>query len=151
MLSLEKARALKEVGLAWEPKEGDWLFYDQKNLIVLSVQECNIIATCGVLPFAIFEYQERALVWLPRLSQLLAEIELHGYTWEIGLATSRGGSLDPGVHKSGYWCEAFKGGRLAHRVILAETREDAAAEVLLMILKEAAMVRDETVCGVGSR
>lgn len=131
MLSMAKAKALKEAGLSWEPQPKDDFAYESGKISWLY----------EFYP-AVCRYPER-FVWLPSLSQLLAEVEKHGYTWELGISTTHGGPMDPGVHKSGYWCEAFRDNKLAHRVATREeTPEDAAAEVLIKILKEVSTMQE---------
>lgn len=137
MLSLEKAKALKEAGLLWEWEPGDFFVLGwEADEAEPEVQICYEGYFC--------EYRaNEGDIWLPSLSQLLAEVEKHGYTWELGISTTHGGPMDPGVHKSGYWCEVFRGNKLAHRVATREeTPEDAAAEVLIKILKEVSTVQE---------
>ena len=140
MISLEKARELKAAGLQWEPKK--WDLYTMEPAVIdgRKIHHGTYCINHKLYDLARAVMSDR--FWLPSLSQLLAEIERHGYTWEMGLATTRGGSLDPGVHKSGYWCEVFQDGKLAHGVTLTETIEDAAAEVLLHLLKEVPIVQE---------
>lgn len=69
MLSLETARKLKDVGLKWEPQKGDQIFnpyYGEPE-----------ISTCP--PPKAPNY----IIWIPRLGQLLAEIEKQGWKWSI--------------------------------------------------------------------
>lgn len=82
MLSLETAKKLKEAGLRFSLKHGDQL-YDESG----KVQEIHHISTCRK-----FVWMENGLsireldktVYIPRLDQLLAEIEKRGYRWDIG-------------------------------------------------------------------
>lgn len=72
MLSLELARRLKLAGLAWEPQKGDQykeLSYER----LTQIYDGN----------PVYEYRVKNSIWLPRLDQLLAEIEKRG--WDIDL------------------------------------------------------------------
>ena len=119
-VSIELAEQIKKVGLEWVPKERDRLYYDQKNLIVLAVQEYDLFVACGVELFSISEHPERSLVWLPFLSQLMAEIEGRGYLWNLDHSTGR------------YLCQIGKW--KWEKCLWADTTDDAAAMALLWIL-----------------
>lgn len=115
MLSLEICQKLKDAGLQWEPKEGDYVRYFDGNLIS--------ILTCGDVAFE----DLKDCIFAPRLDQLLAEIEKRGYEHHK-LEYWRD---KPDNHKhwfllwaDGHWQE-FKTG----------TPDDAAAEALLWILQ----------------
>ena len=79
MISLELAKKLKDAGLKWELKYGDFYsFGDRETLVVPNlnynydstfVQKMSIIATEGI--------------WLPSLSQLLEEVERRGWGWDL--------------------------------------------------------------------
>ena len=73
MISIELARKLKDAGLNWEPKKGDWFidldFPENANLN----REDN--------PCLSREY----FAWLPSLSDLLAEVERRGWAWSINM------------------------------------------------------------------
>lgn len=138
MLSIEKAKALKEAGLLREWEPGDFFVLGWgADEAEPEVQVCHE-------GYSGRFYGDEEDIWLPSLSQLLEEIKARGYTWEMGTGMVHGGPLDPVMRQAGYWCEAFLGNKLAHRVTRAETPEDAAAGVLLAILR-----RDETYCAVG--
>ena len=78
MISLEKAKALKEAGLTWEPQEGDCI----SELWNRGVGEYRKIKYLN--SDDIEEYEEcYGALWLPSLSQLLAEIERWGYDYDI--------------------------------------------------------------------
>lgn len=82
MLSLELAKRLKELGLRWEPQEGDFLYYhtygEESKLGVINDSDMG-------------ENREESLdniytgewIFAPRLDQLLAEIEKRGYAWKL--------------------------------------------------------------------
>ena len=82
MLSLELVKRLKELGLGWEPQEGDFLYYhtygEESELGVISDSDMG-------------EHREESLdniytgewIFAPRLDQLLAEIEGRGYGWKL--------------------------------------------------------------------
>lgn len=68
MIKLETAVALKAAGLKWEPMKGDWWgkyytsFEREGRFLIVSEYEAE-------------QNTPRDGVWLPRLDQLLAEIE----------------------------------------------------------------------------
>ncbi len=116
MISMEKARELKSAGLAWEPKQFD--FYHNTNnkqddIIVLNKQA---IADAGKVN----------LIWLPSLSQLLAEIEARGYEWDLSYK----------ARDKGYLCAVFSGKLSFNWWSKIATPENAAADALLWILKQ---------------
>lgn len=72
MLSLETARKLKGAGLKWKPSIGDQyreLLYEK----LTQIYDADPIN----------EYRIKKSIWLPRLDQLLAEIEKRGYGYEL--------------------------------------------------------------------
>lgn len=76
MISLDKAKALRDAGLEWEPKVGDLVDGLEGTLIVLGFKK----EKCGFT----FKTQDglyggNGWIWFPRLDQLLAEIEKCGY------------------------------------------------------------------------
>ena len=75
MISIDKAKTLKELGLEWNLKRGDFYLYEsltnKETCIDLIMQDnpgfwCDAVRT-----------------WLPSLKQLLAEIEKFNVYWEI--------------------------------------------------------------------
>lgn len=74
MITLDLARKLRDAGLVWEPKPKDDFAYESGKVSWLY----------EYYP-AVFDYPKR-FVWLPSLSQLLAEIEGRGYYWEMSPA-----------------------------------------------------------------
>ena len=68
MLSLDLARKLKAKGLKHKPEDGDVYW-------VSEVEEMMVIAGA-------FEPEDED-VWVPRLDQLLAEVERQGYRWKL--------------------------------------------------------------------
>ena len=120
MISFEKAKALKKCEcVQWEPKEGDCYYLPKGDGPYLLVGETlegvgkECIAAHGT--------------FAPRLDQLLAEIERRGWWWDLECVTSY------------YICVLYKnlpGGHM-HPDFEADTPEDAAADALLWILKEA--------------
>ena len=70
MISLELAKKLKEAGLEWKPKKGDFYGVFGTNSIELITIDRN-----DIVP--------RNIIWLPSLDQLLAEIEKRGYGWKL--------------------------------------------------------------------
>ncbi len=113
MISLEKAQELKEAGLVWKPQQGDW----------------RKIPNSSEKYLQIFKHTEHIdleiSVWLPSLSQLLAEIEArYPYLWQAGRVES--GRYEMALMDCGYNVTSFE----------ADTPEDACADALLWILKQ---------------
>lgn len=87
MISLEMARKLKEAGLEWEPQKGDLVYHDEAE------ESFNI--TAGDMEDFVQasridkEYAYSIAIFLPRLDQLLAEIEKRGYKWFAETDTER--------------------------------------------------------------
>ena len=79
MISLETAQKLKDAGLKWEPQILDYF---------RSHAFCTVpIICCFTDETSLTRVRNGQvggdLLWLPRLDQLLAEIEGQGYWWEI--------------------------------------------------------------------
>jgi len=108
MISLEKARALKDAGLQWEPKRGDWFSWRETQLIYDSYA-CRATA------------ETEDCIWIPDLDQLLAELRKRGIMYVL--------EWSGGKHKikisDGVW---FVGD------FEADTPEDTCADVLIWIL-----------------
>lgn len=117
MISLEKARVLKEAGLVWGWKEGDFF--------IISWDSIGEIHCCWS-GYSGNYHGHKDDIWLPRLDQLLAELEKRGYRWDIG-------NLE-GKYLIGLFDwesrEYIKG------QFYADTPEEAAAEALIWILKQ---------------
>ena len=105
MLSLETARKLKEAGLKWEPQIYDF-FYSYigiENVDTLSFDDGKIDRV-NHWNWNGKEYHLHGLYWIPRLDQLLAEIEKRG--WEIDLQFFNNGT--------GWFCEVAKTVQFRH-------------------------------------
>jgi hypothetical protein len=114
--NLETAKALKNAGLKWEPKRGDFYInhpeYPKCEAICIGVQErVNIVKQWA---------NDDHIIWLPNLSQLLAELRKHSrfvkITWLV---------MDE------KWCCVID----AREQFLADTPEEAAAKALLWVLE----------------
>jgi hypothetical protein len=91
VISLEKAKKLKEAGLKWEPKTGDW-FYRKDGVIGI------VIDVSGGDWWAVFppdgkEYAYSIAIFLPRLDQLLGEIEKQGFIWVLDVSATNGNKV----------------------------------------------------------
>lgn len=122
MLFLSTAQKLKSAGLVWEPKEGDWY-----SLIVCGTEEIKGPNLVNTIPFGTF--CNVVVVWLPSLSQLLAEIEARGYRCDLFCCSGvkvvevyKGIPID-GVYDEFEVCEA-------------NTAEEAAGQAVLWILEQ---------------
>jgi hypothetical protein len=120
MLSLELARKLKDAGLVWEPKRGDW-FQDGKweFLFLDAVKEETK------------ENYKKNCTWLPSLSQLLAEIEERGYVYSHLMGPFLYGKYMVEIFKSnGKYLLMDVGGKF-----YGDTPEEAAGLALHWILR----------------
>jgi len=137
MISLEKARALKEAGLRWEPKRFDLFTGGTETWEVLEtyIGEGGTKWIRGIGGWVAYG---KNFTFLPRLDQLLAEIERRGWVWYIGCA----------AFNNKYYCQIGKVYKNEDGHIVGidytvtppdwfkgDTPEDAAAETLLWILK----------------
>jgi hypothetical protein len=79
MIALELARKLKDAGLVWEPKEMDFyiLYGDDEQFFEV------IDSTTRLLNIKQLLRVGHPILWLPSLSQLLAEIEGRGHAWDL--------------------------------------------------------------------
>lgn len=118
MISIDKARALKEAGLKWEPKKFD-LYTMAPTVIDSRTIHHGIYCTGRKLSdLAMAVMGDR--IWLPSLSQLLTEIEKRRYFWELNyLAEIR------------IWTYGFE-----KYFESEDSLEDAAANALLWILRQ---------------
>ena len=93
MISLELAQKLKNAGLQWEPKPGDWyharlwkpmlIAYQSTIAQYIQVTDTENEHLPHTRTATIAELLKENDVWLPRLDQLLAEIEARGYLWNL--------------------------------------------------------------------
>ena len=119
MLSLEMARKLKDAGLKWEPQQGDFFNWRESTYL-----------------FDKYSYQKRVLseekvsVWLPRLDQLLAEIEKRGYRVVSGAQHGELGKYTCTIYGHPLWNPSRA------EYFTSNTREEAAAQALLWILEQ---------------
>ncbi len=125
MISLELARKLKEAGLEWEPKTGDW-FYRKDGAIGI------VIDVSGGDWWAIFPPDGKEVAFCieeadgfifdPRLDQLLAKIRELGYKWFTETDTERYFIRVVEIKKPNNF-----------HVIFSDSPANAAAEALLWI------------------
>lgn len=116
MISLELAKALKAAKLEWEPQ----------------LHDKYLTAYCFKVPTAVIFNPEKCKwegteVWLPRLDQLLQEIERRGQLWQIvyeGEILKYQIRVYPKDYVTCWQMHGFPG----------DTPEEAAAQALLFIL-----------------
>lgn len=132
MLSLETARKLKEAGLLWEPKLLDCYVIDDNDIPGVDPNAVCITKThkdIEDLNDLFHAWYPRIIqtVFIPRLDQLLAEIEARGY-----VVSSDG----PFGDEKKYCCDIAKRGNafIDNNREWALLREEAAAQALLWIL-----------------
>lgn len=130
MIGVELAGKLKEARLAWEPKEGDWLLLWQPGIGM----EEGFYYENARLREVDCENEHKVTekdVWLPSLSDMLAELESRGYYWEMYCRTTLDGDgYEIQIMRLEEWNENGSSGNKS-----ADTPEDAAAEVLLWVLE----------------
>jgi hypothetical protein len=123
MISLEKARALKEAGLEWDLQEGDWF-----SEPTFAGGRTDTLFGQG------FEWDDdddknnEDHVWLPRLDQLLAEIEKRGWMWDLRQWS------EPGK----YVIFITRQEKFERYHSVSDAPEDAAADALLYLLGQEA-------------
>lgn len=122
MISLELAKRLKGLGLKWEPQEGDRI-YKSKNEIATMCKGCGMFHY-GTLETYLETWKnayimDKRYVWIPRLDQLLAEIEKRGYKW--GLLYEGQISVSKGTN---------------YKTFDANSPEEATAQALIWILEQ---------------
>lgn len=134
MISLELARKLKEAGLEWEPKELDCISApaDVCASAYLGKEEMEEIQS-----FSNEEMKtlQEKIVWLPRLDQLLAEIERRGYGYDLHTLTTN--------HEHKYYCAikllecacGYRIDNISWGPFKADNPEDAAAKALIWVLE----------------
>ncbi|MBA1335874.1 MAG: hypothetical protein HPY66_1692 [Firmicutes bacterium] len=132
MISLDLAKKLKEAGMKWEePKEGDWFTFRVWNPCVVHLDwmpfglDDEVVTT---FPSVVRQHCDEC-IWLPRLDQLLADIELEG----------RGYRMEHLPAGRFYKCIIVRGGDeldFKRKSFRARTPEDAAGQALLWILQQ---------------
>jgi hypothetical protein len=126
MISLELAKKLKDAGLKWEPKEGDWyiIFGDEEQFLEVCGTELHRTDRCIDSVKRLYRIAPGELCFIPSLSQLLAEIEKRGYEWDLEFDIG-------GCHK--YSCTISSDTH--YEFMPADTPEETAAQALLWILE----------------
>ena len=140
MISLEKAKKLKEAGLGWEPQIGD-MFYWQNGKdwgIVIDVSGGDWWAVFPPdgkeVAFCIEEAD--GFVSARRLDQLLEEIEKRGYSWEMRTVIDESQSVRFNAKNIAYWIHVWKTGHIEWEDGFKRTftsPSNAAASALLWI------------------
>lgn len=104
MLKLETASKLKLAGLEWERQVGDWFYYfpyginsdDKFNKPELNLLDCELSIEEKENPCKVWANDKS--IYVPRLDQLLAEIEKRMYQWELTSYSA----LPPVLDEEGY-------------------------------------------------
>ena len=83
MISIDKAKQLKELRLEWNPKCGDWYkvdYWPTPTLLTADITRMDNEEICR--RFERISKDEKT-VWLPSLEQMLDEIEKYNYTYSL--------------------------------------------------------------------
>lgn len=113
MISLETAKKLKEAGLKWEPEHGDWFHHNAFGHEIVSNKFPPEKVTEG-------------FIWLPRLDQLLSEVEKRGWYWSI--------YKDRMLDNYACFINQLAGGN--GKQCIEKSPEEATAEALIWILEQ---------------
>ena len=119
MISIDKAKQLKELRLEWNPKCGDWYkvdYWPTPTLLTADITRMDNEEICR--RFERISKDEKT-VWLPSLKQMLDEIEKYQYTFSL----------------VGEKITLFKKLNLVVQ-FECESREDAVADALIWILQK---------------
>lgn len=139
MIEISASKKLKESGLEWEPKPGDYcaiqsqtdteteageilLLYNQMDLGAGRVVYVGSNPTNPSMGNKLHDLEN--LVWMPRLEQILSEIEKQGWEWTI---TSGGGF---------YLTQSYRGYPVRRVSFKQETSAGSAAEALQWLLAQ---------------
>ena len=123
MINLETATKLKEAGLKWEPKNGDWAYNLNGKATLVGDEneyEAESFEEIAGKPFS-EAYAEACSAFAPRLDQLLSEIENRAFGWDL-----RAFACDD------YRCDLLN----SHYMFSDTSPEKAAADALLWILEQ---------------
>ncbi|NPV93082.1 MAG: hypothetical protein HPY50_20130 [Firmicutes bacterium] len=139
MIEISASTKLKESGLEWEPKPGDYcairneadpesetteilLLYNQMDL---GAGRVVYVGSNPANPTPANRLHDLdTLVWMPRLEQLLSEIEKQGWEWTI----TSGGSF--------YLTQSYRGYPIRRVSFKHETPVGSAAEALQWLLSQ---------------
>ena len=83
MISIDKAKQLKELGLQWNPKCGDWYKTDYWPTPTLLTADTTRMDNKEINSRFERINKDDNTVWLPRLDQLLDEIEKYNYVYSL--------------------------------------------------------------------
>lgn len=148
MISLEIAKDLKYAGLEWEPALLDCFVINECDIegvdpnMVCVIRNSADIAEHKKLSHTWYP-RRLDVVWIPRLDQLLEEVDKHWATtcaqgWKLRLKRFR------------LWVRGVDGSIILVGETLGETTEEAVAKALLKVLLEKAggQCVEKGVCGV---
>ena len=116
MMSLETANDLKESGLKWEPNFGDMYWWSGETNVVDKHEQGHA------------NTMKSSAVFLPRLDQLLAEIEKRECAWEL--------SVDEADKPPYAICLSSTSKEIGQKWFQADSPEEAAAQALIWILEQ---------------
>lgn len=141
MISLDLAKRLKEAGLEWEPKIGDFAWYKEHQGVIICIDSRILIIQWSDLGRCYSDFwagdalPPENMLFLPRLDQLLAEIERRGYGYDLHTLTTN--------HEHKYYCAikllecacGYRIDNISWGPFKADNPEDAAAKALIWVLE----------------
>ena len=126
MISIDKAKQLKSLGLQWNPKRGDWHkadYWPTPILLTIDALRLNDKEIKCVIENIKNRDDE---VWLPRLDQMLDEIEKYNYTYSL---------IKVGGLGKYNMIIKLQGSLNVSSQFYHDTREDAVADALIFLLE----------------
>jgi len=126
MISIDKAKQLKSLGLQWNPKHGDWHkadYWPTPILLTIDALRLNDKEIKCVIENIKNRDDE---VWLPRLDQMLDEIEKYNYTYSL---------IKVGGLGKYNMIIKLQGSLNVSSQFYHDTREDAVADALIFLLE----------------
>jgi len=126
MISIDKAKRLKELGLQWNPKRGDWHKAEYWPKPILFTTD-GLRLDDKEIEYVIENIKNRDdEVWLPSLEQLLDEIEKYNYTYSL---------IKVGGLGKYNMIIKLQGSLNISSQFYHNTREDAVADALIFLLE----------------
>jgi len=111
LINKDLAKALKDAGLVWQPKKGDWYWaFGSNSIDLITIDRDDIVP--------------QNIIWMPSLAQLLSEIEKCYPAWELHQEAED-------IYIVSLWID-----QCGIHEMDGTSPEDAAAKTLLWILQQ---------------